>query len=111
MKNMIIAALLASSLGSTAVADELTHEGCTGLSSLANTIMTARQTGVSMSKLMNADFVKGSDEEVREVYEFMIITAYEQTRWNSERGQQRAIRDFENDLHLGCVQQLRAEAN
>ena len=101
-----IAALLTSSLISPAVAGDSRNELCTSISSYANVVMTARQAGFSMSKLMS---VAGLEDPAAAGAKEIVIAAYGQRRWNSERGQQRAIEDFENDIHLGCMRGEREE--
>lgn len=104
---LFIAAMLASSLISPAVAGDSRNEFCTAASSFAREVMTARQEGFSMSKLIS---MAGAEEAAAAGARELIIVAYGQTRWNSERGQQRAIENFENDVHLGCMRGKREEA-
>ena len=111
---LFIAAMLASSLVSPAVAGDSRNEFCTSVSGFARELMRSRQMGAPMSKMIELmkdvqESEPGGDDIAPNTLK-LIIAAYEQTRWNSERGQQRAIENFENDVHLGCMRGKREEA-
>ena len=71
---------------------------CTVQGGLAETIMTARQEGVAMSKLIGIL----PQSVVGNVTAKMVQTAYDEPRWNTERNQQRAIADFRNLIEATC---------
>ncbi len=89
-----------TSIVSKTEADENYHytdeEKCTISSVLAASIMSARQSGVPMSKLIS---MFGGDELSNELAKL----AYKQDRWSSEEVQLRAIQDFENTAFQVCI--------
>lgn len=88
---------------STAMAEEegesAWQETCNSIGGVAELIMTRRQAGASMSQLMShtdADFLHE-----------IIIDAYKQPRYSTERMQRRVIAEFQDKWYLGCVMQFR----
>jgi len=74
-------------------------DGCTVIGTLAESIMTGRQNGVPMSRMME---VAADNELVRAI----VIAAYDQPRMSVDRNVQRSIADFQNDVMLQCYQAL-----
>lgn len=74
-------------------------EMCAEYGKLANTIMSARQDGVAMRKLMET--IAG-DEDAKTTRR-MIVMAYEAPGYSTERHQQREIVDFENTIYAECL--------
>lgn len=75
-------------------------EFCRGLESMAETIMSARQAGVAMSKVM--EIVKDD-----EVYQGFVMDAYDISRYSTEEYRRRSIEDFKNAKYLVCMKALR----
>lgn len=73
-------------------------ELCQQMSSLAETMMRARQEGVLMSTLIE----KSGEGEVGEYARAVITEAYRRNRYRTEEAQQRAITDFANEVYLAC---------
>lgn len=73
---------------------------CSSIASLAEVTMRARQLGVSMVKLMEA-------QNTSKLGESMIIAAYEIDRYISDEGQQRAIGEFRDKAYLNCLKTLK----
>lgn len=73
------------------------NEHCSAYSSLAARVMEGRQAGITMSESMKIMADDGTMQQ-------LVISAYEQPRYATERMQKRAIVDFENTVHLACVQ-------
>jgi curli biogenesis system outer membrane secretion channel CsgG len=71
---------------------------CSTYSSLANKIMEARQGGVSMAEQMK---IMADDE----IAQRLVVMAYEQPRYSTDRVQSKTIVDFENTVHLTCIQE------
>lgn len=71
---------------------------CSTYSSLANKIMEARQGGVSMAEQMK---IMAEDE----IAQRLVVMAYEQPRYATDRMQSRTIVDFENTVHLTCIRE------
>lgn len=59
----------------------------------AKVIMEARQGGVSMVKTL--DIVPDRKE--------MVVAAYSEVRWSTERNQKKSVTDFQNDIYLECL--------
>jgi hypothetical protein len=73
---------------------------CEQLDSVAGSVMEARQSGVHLSEL------KGKLEESGfwDQFEFMVLDAYKQTRWDSESNQKKAVSDFRNEYYILCLE-------
>ncbi len=71
---------------------------CKALGDYAETIMTNRQEGVSLSSTIG--LVKDSD--IAEIQRKIILAAYEEPRWATEETKKEAIEDFRNDIELEC---------
>jgi hypothetical protein len=91
-----------------------TTEQCTEVELLANTIMTVRQAGVSMSKIMKSlnavEAISEHDILQNELGTALIVEAYEMGRFSdSDSGEsykKRAIEDFGNKAFLTCFKAL-----
>jgi hypothetical protein len=85
-------------------------EQCTEIELLANTIMTVRQAGVSMSKIMKSintvELISENDILMNELGTTLIVEAYEMSRFSSESYKKRAIEDFSNKAFLTCFKTL-----
>jgi hypothetical protein len=79
-------------------------EACGEYEALASTIMSKRQFGVSMSQMMG---LVGDNNLVKEI----VMMAYEQDRYISEGGKNRAIEEFRNKVFLDCFKELRNSQN
>lgn len=83
-------------------------EACEYHGTAARKAMEHRQSGTAMSVLM-ARITKAADgdQEMIDSATPMIIAAYEEPRYGTEKQQQRTIRDFENDAFLRCVKAIK----
>ena len=79
------------------------RETCGDLGELATTIMKNRQSGVSMSKMMDA--IAGKDGGA--LPEKLIISAYDSPRYSTQRMQKRTVEEFRDEVYLGCVKAMR----
>lgn len=79
-------------------------EACGEYEALASTIMSKRQFGASMSQMMG---LVGDNNLVKEI----VMMAYEQDRYISEGGKNRAIEEFRNKVFLDCFKELRVVDN
>lgn len=89
MKKLILAVALMMSAPTMAE-----RADCNDMAELAESIMTSRQQGIPITKLLGAlkdDTFKG-----------MVTVAYEQPRWHTKASQQRAITEFANEVYLIC---------
>lgn len=94
MNRMVIAVALMALSWHAGAADKM--QMCKTYSDLAETVMKARQAGVSMSRAME---VVSDDPAVRE----LVIMAYDEPRMSVEKNQQRSIEDFRDSAYLACI--------
>jgi hypothetical protein len=73
------------------------HSTCKVLESKANWIMTAHQTGVPLSEVMERF---QSHEDFEPALKPMILKAYKTFRASGEEGRKRAVIDFANEVAL-----------
>jgi antitoxin component YwqK of YwqJK toxin-antitoxin module/dsDNA-binding SOS-regulon protein len=72
---------------------------CESYSNLAKSVMTARQSGVAMSEVMNTIS--------SEITKQLAIAAYEKPRFSSKEYQKKSIEDFRDKVYLDCVKAAR----
>jgi hypothetical protein len=103
MTRIIAAALLALALTAPAKAQAPDPQDiCGALGGLAETVMTIRQNGASMSSAMSVQAQIAEEGIVRDLVGAMIRDAYAQPRWNSDMTRRRAVEDFRNAVELSC---------
>jgi len=73
---------------------------CESVSGLAKSIMGARQSGVSISKIMQ--LANGST-----LAESLIIAAYGKPSFSTEQYKEEVIREFSDEAYLSCIKTLR----
>ncbi|SEQ48453.1 hypothetical protein SAMN03080615_01633 [Amphritea atlantica] len=93
----LVVALVVSQVGITG---EKEMGLCKDVSELAETVMDSRQKNVSMVSMM--EIVKGSD-----VFESMVIDAYEQPAFQVPVNQEKAVAEFRDRWYLMCVKKAR----
>lgn len=76
---------------------------CKSAAELAHSIMTGRQNGVPMSKMMEVESAM-DDRAAGKVTRLMVISAYDRPRYSSPEYIEREIQDFENEMYLQCIQ-------
>lgn len=105
MKKLFIASVIAA-LSFQSVAEETTkterEELCQSVYELAESVMTGRQTGVS---IIQAKKVSNGNQ----LMDFLIKDAYSQRLRHTEELQQTVIQEFANDHYLGCYDQFVSE--
>lgn len=69
---------------------------CGPVASLANTIMKARQSGMSIVKAME---IAGDDKGVQAI----VRLAYMEPRYSSDLYRENAATDFETEIYLICI--------
>ena len=92
MKTLIATLALLMALSVPAQAEPAS---CQQIAELAKSIMTARQKGVSMSKVME---IAGDNKLFKE----MMVDAYETGRYIVESNQRRETADFRDKWYLAC---------
>lgn len=69
---------------------------CASLASFAETVMTIRQGGGALAKLLEIT----ADEPILRA---ITTTAYEMPRFSTPKYQKRAIENFRDEVHLSCL--------
>lgn len=77
---------------------------CAELDGLARDVMTARQAGMPMPKVMQIMTEYGSDDH-KELGRSLVKSAYAKTRWQTERQQQMEIDKFADFWAAICYKQ------
>lgn len=103
MKTILIAAVAALTLATSAKADAK-FVGCKAVGETARLIMQGRQANVSMSDLMGAIDENGP-EWLAKTTRAMIILAYQQPAFSTEKHKSRAIAEFGNEAELACYEE------
>jgi methylthioribose-1-phosphate isomerase len=105
-KAIITAGLILTA--SNAIAeDTITHERfetCKGLEALSRTIMSSRQTGVSLEKMTTAIKNSSISETTKQCVFDLVIEAYEKPKFDFEENQETVINEFANKTFLKCIQ-------
>lgn len=96
MKNIFAAIALCATMA-PAIATAQASEVCPMIGGLAESIMTARQRGLSLS-----DAYELTTES--EIATDMVGAAYGETRWHTESAQTRAVQDFRETWELSCYE-------
>lgn len=91
MKNLIIAAAAALTLTCAQAQD------CKVIGDLAETIMKARQTGVTLSEIISLPTATTLGKR-------MAIDAYKRPRFSTDEFQQSAITDFRAEWEVACYE-------
>lgn len=102
MKKMLCISLLAVTLiAPVSYADDSV---CSSIANLANMVMTNRQAGVPLTKMIELTEA-GAKKEVQKFIKRIIIRAYDHPRYYGATWQHRVIIDFENEIYLECIKQ------
>lgn len=100
IKKAISAGIVAAMISGSAMAadtDSKKISFCTDLSKTAGKIMSMRQLGFPMSKLMEVSQKHGN------LYVYIVKTAYATPRRYADENIQIEIEDFENDIFSECL--------
>jgi hypothetical protein len=93
----LTAAILATIISTGAGAAD-----CTAFHEIGTTIMTHRQNGVDLSKILKVA-AEATDKKAGALIKALAVRAYQLPRYQSESYRQRAIQDFANDLTVECA--------
>lgn len=95
-KTMLVAALLLAGCA-PAIAED--HEKfCESYANLAESIMTSRQLGMSLSDLLAV-----TSDELSGITRPLIMDAYEKGQFSTETYKAKAIAEFRNKAHVTCL--------
>jgi hypothetical protein len=81
------------------------HKTCSGGSELGRQLMTMRQNGTDISKLMKIADDEGNPLARKSIRQ-MVLDAYRQPRFQTPEMKKQAIDDFGNDAYLKCMDLL-----
>lgn len=95
MKKSIFAVIFCAVFSGPLHAESSSEDPCVTISRLAEKIMENRQAGIAMTDMMK---IADSNELIRQ----MIIAAYEEPRFSSDKHQRNAVMDFRNQIELVC---------
>jgi len=103
LESLVLVIALCLTLNSYAEPKATPEETCKGLSELAENIMTMRLQQVPMSKQIA---IFDGDDAVAKLGKKLVIKAYEEPDWRTERKQQNAIKSFRDTTYLDCYKSL-----
>ena len=102
MKTFLLAIILAFTTTAHAETSATDDAVCIVVGMLAKQIMSARQSGVPMSKVMGV--LDGEDSNADGLTRQLTIQAYDYPRFSGSEYQERAITEFENEAMVMCYQ-------
>jgi len=101
----ILAGLVVVAIANISHAEETVFikndDKCRPLATLAESLMNVRQSGLSMVKAMEE--ADRHAEDNREFFKAIIVTAYTEPSYASERDQKRASTEFGAKYYLSCL--------
>lgn len=74
-------------------------EGCKSLEKLAGSVMSARQRGMAMSKMLEIV----NEGESNDLVNAMVMDAWDKPRYSTEKHQQRAVSDYKDAAFGACM--------
>jgi len=77
--------------------------GCEKVESMARTIMTARQQGIPMKKIVSLISESGITGNGAKALKIIIIEAYDTPNYSSSGYEKEAINEFANKYYRSCV--------
>ena len=102
MKSIVLCLSLLALLPATGHAEDSFKERmetCKAIEKLAESVMSARQRGMAMSKMLEIVNEGGSDDLVNA----MVMSAWDKPRYSGERYQQRAVSDYKDAAFGACM--------
>ena len=97
MKKLIVAAAFIATLSAPAQSE--VGEFCTGIYELSKQVMTSRQGGVSLIRMLEVvERLKGT-----ELDKSIVMDAFEYDVYATEKYKQQTINDFSNSYLLACL--------
>jgi len=96
MKTLLLAPALLLSTNLSAA----TYEQCKGVTSVADSVMTARQAGISLDQVMDVVIAQDMESDVTPI----VMLAYDVPRYSTESYQTGAINDFKSKILKVCME-------
>jgi len=101
MKKLILITTLLLSFNINAQATKMDY--CNNLASVAESTMTTRQSGVSLSNQLA--ILEGIDKDIKKIFQAIILEAYETPQFSGEKYRKRAVVNFQDSILLRCLKQ------
>lgn len=73
---------------------------------VANTLMKARQNGMSLDKMLEVNdkaYLDTKNSNMRQISQMIIRDAYEQPNYKTESYKQEQLNEFSSKYYLGCM--------
>lgn len=79
-------------------------EWCSVVAELAGAIMSSRQSGVELDKVLSlSNKIGENDPRLKDIANQMAIEAYSENSYISEKMQKRSTTEFKNKWQLDCI--------
>ena len=92
--------LLTTSLLLSANVSASTYEQCKGVTTVAESVMKARQSGASLDQVMEVVIAQGMESDMTPI----IMLAYDVPRYGTESYRSGAINDFKSKILKVCME-------
>ncbi len=99
MKTVITALALLLLAGNAFAEEESDDTYCAAIHDLATTIMDGRQLGVSITESLN---LSNCSTNICKIGRSLVLAAYKEPQYSSDKYQQEAISEFANQVALQC---------
>lgn len=100
MKLLTVLLIILLGLATPAWAEDW-HSICGKISQVAEVVMKNRQNGISMQKMIEAS--KTNSGALDTLAEEIVIKAYSQPKYSTDKMQQNSINEFRDESYLSCV--------
>lgn len=101
MKKLIIALAVMASISTARAESEIELGLCSDLSDLADMIMSHRQSGTPMQRLID---ILSEDDMLMS----WVLEAYDSSRFDTPKYRERAVQDFREEKHVSCLRATRS---
>lgn len=88
------------------VSDSEHEKNCRDIMRVANTLMKARQNGMSLDKMLEVNdraYLDTQDSNMRQISQMIIRDAYDQPNYKTESYKQDQLNEFSSKYYLGCM--------
>lgn len=107
MTKLIVTALAFAACAMTpALADQAGDKLCSSKASYAASVMKGRQNGTSLQKMLDALASSPNSKLIAKEARSLIITAYKQPAFSTGAYQEKAIREFADQVQVSCLESL-----
>ncbi|MEN8283052.1 hypothetical protein [Acinetobacter gerneri] len=103
---ILISSSIVSAKSVQPVSDSEHEKNCRDIMRVANTLMKARQNGMSLDKMLEVNdraYLDTQDSNMRQISQMIIRDAYEQPNYKTESYKQEQLNEFSSKYYLGCM--------